>query len=120
MFGIVIKKHCKQHVVWLNDSLECRQRRDAACYKLRFVGDGHNWNREGLAVPYKHGRGQAFSRPTVMGNIEAGYKMYLQRSGGPGDGGNPPIKVVEIHCNTRLNKKSAQREDILGTNYNRH
>jgi hypothetical protein len=45
--------------------------------------DGHNWNREGLAVPYELGRAQAFSRPTVVGNIETGYEMWFSdRSGG--------------------------------------
>jgi hypothetical protein len=39
--------------------------------------DGHNWNREGLAVPYELGCAQAFSRPTVVGNIETGYEMWF-------------------------------------------
>jgi hypothetical protein len=45
--------------------------------------DGHNWNREGVAVPFELGRAQAFSRPTVAGNVEAGYEMWFSyRSGG--------------------------------------
>jgi hypothetical protein len=44
--------------------------------------DGHNWNREGLAVPYELGKAQAFSRPTVVGSSGAGYEMWFSyRSG---------------------------------------
>ncbi|MBA3537373.1 MAG: hypothetical protein H0T84_12325 [Tatlockia sp.] len=39
--------------------------------------DGHQWNREGLAVPYEIGVAQAFSRPTVTGNLETGYEMWF-------------------------------------------
>ncbi len=45
--------------------------------------DGQHWERKGLAVPYELGRAQAFSRPTVIGNIETGYEMWFSyRSGG--------------------------------------
>lgn len=39
--------------------------------------DGHNWNREGLAVPYELAIAQAFSRPTVVRDIETGYQMWF-------------------------------------------
>jgi hypothetical protein len=39
--------------------------------------DGHHWNREGLAVPYEIGIAQAFSRPTVVGNLDSGYEMWF-------------------------------------------
>lgn len=45
--------------------------------KFAHSTDGHNWNRKGLAVPYELGRAQAFSRPTVVGNIEMGYEMWF-------------------------------------------
>jgi hypothetical protein len=44
--------------------------------------DGHNWNREGLAVPYELGRAQAFSRPTVVGDMETGYEMWFSYRNG--------------------------------------
>lgn len=48
--------------------------------------DGHHWNREGLAVPYELGIAQAFSRPTVVLNINTGYEMWFSyRSGGGGE-----------------------------------
>ncbi|MEI8570351.1 hypothetical protein U737_15670 [Methylomonas sp. LW13] len=39
--------------------------------------DGHKWNRKGLAIPYEIGRAQAFSRPTVIGDSENGFKMWF-------------------------------------------
>jgi hypothetical protein len=47
--------------------------------------DGHNWSREGLAVPYELGRAQAFSRPTVAGNRETGYEMWVSYRSGTGE-----------------------------------
>ncbi len=45
--------------------------------------DGLAWTREGLAVSYELGRAQAFSRPTVVGSVTAGYEMWFSyRSGG--------------------------------------
>lgn len=46
--------------------------------------DGQNWKREGLSVPYELGRAQAFSRPTVIGDAEAGYEMWFSYRGGSG------------------------------------
>lgn len=46
--------------------------------------DGHRWNREGLAVPYELGKAQAFSRPTVLGSTDTGYKMWFSYRSGEG------------------------------------
>lgn len=46
--------------------------------------DGHNWNREGLAIPFELGKAQAFSRPTVVGTIEKGYEMWFSYRSGSG------------------------------------
>ncbi|MDX1922061.1 MAG: hypothetical protein SFW65_02885 [Alphaproteobacteria bacterium] len=46
--------------------------------------DGHNWKREGLAVPYQLGVAQAFSRPTVARD-EHGYKMWFSYRSGAGE-----------------------------------
>jgi len=47
--------------------------------------DGHNWNRGGLAVPFELGKAQAFSRPTVLGNMETGYEMWFSYRSGSGE-----------------------------------
>jgi len=47
--------------------------------------DGHNWYREGLAVPYEIGKAQAFSRPTVVGSREIGYDMWFSYRSGSGE-----------------------------------
>jgi hypothetical protein len=51
--------------------------------KFAYSANGHNWNREGLSIPYELGRAQAFSRPTVVGNLKIGFEMWFSyRSGG--------------------------------------
>jgi hypothetical protein len=47
--------------------------------------DGHHWQRHGLAVPYQLGVAQAFSRPTVIGNAQAGYDMWFSYRSGTGE-----------------------------------
>jgi len=47
--------------------------------------NGHDWIREGLAIPYELGKAQAFSRPTVVGNIEQGYEMWFSYRSGSGE-----------------------------------
>jgi len=43
--------------------------------------DGHNWHREGLAVPYELGKAQAFSRPTVRKDANDGFEMWFSYRG---------------------------------------
>lgn len=43
--------------------------------------DGHNWKREGLAVPYHIGIAQAFSRPNVLKGINTEYEMWFSFRG---------------------------------------
>ena len=47
--------------------------------------DGNNWSRKGLAIPYELKKAQAFSRPTVIGNIVSGYKMWFSYRSGSGE-----------------------------------
>lgn len=47
--------------------------------------DGHHWNRKGLAVPYALGKAQAFSRPTLIGNLQDGYQMWFSYRSGSGE-----------------------------------
>ncbi|WP_216184154.1 hypothetical protein [Polynucleobacter sp. MWH-HuK1] len=46
--------------------------------------DGHHWSREGLAVPYKLGIAQAFSRPAVVRDAKGEYAMWFSYRGGMG------------------------------------
>jgi hypothetical protein len=46
--------------------------------------DGHHWVRRGLAVPYRIGLAQAFSRPSVLGSPEEGYQMWFSYRSGSG------------------------------------
>ncbi len=47
--------------------------------------DGDNWNKRGLAVPYRLNIAQAFSRPTVVGNVSDGYQMWFSYRSGTGE-----------------------------------
>jgi hypothetical protein len=46
--------------------------------------DGHLWKRKALAVPYKQGVAQAFSRPSVVGDRREGYHMWFSYRSGTG------------------------------------
>jgi hypothetical protein len=45
--------------------------------------DGHNWDLDGLAVPYVIGEAQAFSRPTVLRNVDGSLEMWFSYRGVP-------------------------------------
>ena len=47
--------------------------------------DGHRWHRSGLAVPFKLGVAQAFSRPTVVQNKGGGFEMWFSYRSGSGE-----------------------------------
>jgi len=47
--------------------------------------DGHDWVRDGLAVPFELGTAQAFSRPTVVKNTDASYSMWFSYRSGTGE-----------------------------------
>jgi hypothetical protein len=47
--------------------------------------DGHQWVRDGLAIPYEIGTAQAFSRPTVIGDKKNGYDMWFSYRSGTGE-----------------------------------
>lgn len=46
--------------------------------------DGYAWRPDGLAVPFEIGFAQAFSRPTVVGNVREGFHMWFSYRGKPG------------------------------------
>lgn len=46
--------------------------------------NGHDWHKQGLAIPYELGVAQAFSRPTVVGNAADGYQMWFSYRSGSG------------------------------------
>jgi hypothetical protein len=46
--------------------------------------DGQHWQRDGLAVPYRLGTAQAFSRPSVIGSSVEGYHMWFSYRNGLG------------------------------------
>lgn len=53
--------------------------------KYAISRDGKSWIRKGLAVPYKLGKAQAFSRPTVARDQSGRYVMWFSYRSGIGD-----------------------------------
>lgn len=47
--------------------------------------DGSNWCRTGLAVPYRLGTAQAFSRPTIVVNESGSFEMWFSYRSGAGE-----------------------------------
>jgi len=47
--------------------------------------DGHSWKKCGLELPFSIDVAQAFSRPTVVGNANDGYRMWFSYRSGMGD-----------------------------------
>jgi hypothetical protein len=50
-----------------------------------YSADGHQWLRDGLAVPYFVGIVQVFSRPSVIKNAEGKYDMWFSYRSGTGE-----------------------------------
>lgn len=46
--------------------------------------DGHNWHKQGLAIPYELGKAQAFSRPNVLVDLNGRYEMWFSYRSGSG------------------------------------
>ncbi|QDL54441.1 hypothetical protein [Rhodoferax aquaticus] len=46
--------------------------------------DGHFWERRGLALPFAVGTAQAFSRPSVLRNLDGSYEMWFSYRSGSG------------------------------------
>jgi len=69
--------------------------------------NGHQWQRGGIAIPYRLGIAQAFSRPSVIGNLSDGYQMWFSYRSGSGekyrigyafsrDGGTWELRLDEV------------------------
>ena len=53
--------------------------------KAASSADGHHWRRDGLAIPFKLGVAQAFSRPTVARQPDGCYSMWFSYRSGAGE-----------------------------------
>ncbi|MBA3580920.1 MAG: hypothetical protein H0W44_00545 [Gammaproteobacteria bacterium] len=82
----VKKQDEKSYSMWYGSTITWDAGNGEMLHVIQYASsvDGHTWNREGLAVPYELGRAQAFSRPTVLGNIEIGYEMWFSYRSGIG------------------------------------
>jgi hypothetical protein len=65
--------------------------------------DGHQWQRNGLSVPYGIGHAQAFSRPTVVPDKFGGFEMWFSYRTGSGEKYNIGYATSNDGLSWRLN-----------------
>jgi hypothetical protein len=73
--------------MWYGTTITWDAGNDEMLHVINFASsvDGHHWTREGLAIPYKLGIAQAFSRPTVVRDSQGEYKMWFSYRSGMGE-----------------------------------
>jgi hypothetical protein len=83
----VCEKEAEGFVMWYGSTATWDAGNGEMHHVINFAtsADGHNWNREGLAIPYEFGIAQAFSRPTVARDAQGGYEMWFSYRSGTGE-----------------------------------
>lgn len=81
----VIKNEVNSYSMWYGSTISWDAGNGEMLHVINCASsmDGHNWDREGLSVPYELGKAQAFSRPNVIRNSQ-GYEMWFSYRGGCG------------------------------------
>ncbi len=70
--------------------------------------NGHDWSRQGLAVPFELGTAQAFSKPSVVRDRRSGnYSMWFSCRGGGGDSYRIGYATSEDAIDWRLDNANA-------------
>jgi len=70
--GRSMRRRSIPNVVRFDNDLGCGKRRNAACDRAGNFIERMNWSHDDVTVPYQIGAAQAFSRPTVLVDREAG------------------------------------------------
>jgi hypothetical protein len=83
----VCEKEAEGFLMWYGSTTTWDAGNSEMLHVINFAtsSDGHNWNREGLAIPYEIGIAQAFSRPTIARDAQDGYKMWFSYRSGSGE-----------------------------------
>lgn len=80
----VIQEGNNAYSMWYGSTVTWNAGNDEMLHVINYAtsNDGHHWRRLGLALPFKIGEFQAFSRPSVVGNKNDGYHMWFSYRGG--------------------------------------
>ncbi len=83
----VMPDGCGGYHMWYGSTINWDAGNNEMLHVLNYASstNGHEWHRQGLAVPYQLGKAQAFSRPTVIWNANAHYEMWFSYRSGNGD-----------------------------------
>lgn len=83
----VLKHADEEYSMWYGSTLSWDAGNEEMLHVINYAvsKDGHNWEREGLAIPYELGKAQAFSRPTVARNSFGDYEMWFSYRSGNGE-----------------------------------
>jgi hypothetical protein len=83
----VLKDEVEGYKMWYGSTITWDADNGEMLHIINYASslDGHNWHRQGVAIPYAIGKAQAFSRPTVIGNLKEGYQMWFSYRSGSGE-----------------------------------
>ena len=83
----VVKDEFEGYKMWYGSTITWDAGNSEMLHVLNFASssDGHNWHRQGLAIPYEIGKAQVFCRPSVIGNSKEGYQMWFSYRSGTGE-----------------------------------
>jgi hypothetical protein len=83
----VVKDEVEGYKMWYGSTMTWDAGNSEMLHVINFASssDGHDWYRQGLAIPYEIGIAQAFSRPSVIGNSKEGYQMWFSYRSGTGE-----------------------------------
>lgn len=72
--------------MWYGSTLDWNAGNGEMLHVIKYATstNGHEWKRQGLAVPYQMNLAQAFSRPTVLDTLDSGYHMWFSYRSGLG------------------------------------
>lgn len=82
----VVKTSAQDYSMWYGSTRDWDAGNGEMLHVINYASstDGHNWRFEGLGLPYKLNEAQAFSRPSVLGNINTGFEMWFSYRSGKG------------------------------------
>ncbi len=69
--------------MWYGSTISWTSENEEMVHVIKYATstDGENWTKHGIAIPYKMGLAQAFSRPTVLIEKDEYHMWYSYRSG---------------------------------------
>lgn len=72
--------------MWYGSTIDWSSENGEMIHVIKYATskDGENWKKHGIAIPYKIGEAQAFSKPSVIKN-ELGYHMWYSYRSGSGE-----------------------------------